>query len=191
LTDSRDIIFSPGNYCFGGDLKLTGTSHVIANDVNFLITGGEFTTNGSTELTCNNMLVHINGGSGMRFNGNSTVYCNNVTFFASTGDVEWSGNEGIRLFAPTGGDYENVLIYMPYGNSSDLTIAGNSSNQLTGSIIAVQSDIKITGVSGTDGLHTQIVGYTVTLDGASNTTINYDPDEQVKLPDPSAVQLTK
>ena len=191
LTDSRNINFSPGNYCFGGNLKLNGTSHIIANDVNFLITGGEFTTNGSTELTCNNMLVHINGGSGMRFNGNSTVYCNNVTFFASTGSIEWSGNSGIRLFAPKGGEYKNVLIYMPFENTSELKIVGNSANELTGSIIAVHSDIKISGNSGTTGLHSQIIGYTVTLAGSSNTVINYTPDEQVVFPNPSAIQLTK
>ena len=191
LTDSRNINFSPGNYCFGGDLKLSGTSHIIANDVNFLITGGEFTTNGSTELACNNMLVHIKGGSGMRFNGNSTVYCNNVTFFASTGSIEWSGNSGIRLFAPKGGEYENVLIYMPFENTSQLNIVGNSANELTGSIIAVHSDIKISGNSGTTGLHSQIIGYTVDLAGSSNTVINYSPGEQVVFPDPSDIQLTK
>jgi hypothetical protein len=137
------------------------------------------------------MLVHINGGGGVRFNGNSAVYCNNVTFFASTGDVSWSGNVGIRLFAPDGGDYKNVLIYMPFGNYSDLTITGNSDNELTGSIIAVSSDIKIAGNSGTTGLHSQIIGYTVTLEGSSNTVINYVPEEQYWEPFPSDIQLTK
>jgi hypothetical protein len=191
LNTTYNVNFSPGNYCFYGNVSITGTAKVIANDVNFLVAGGEFTTSGTSTLTCNNMLVHINGGTGMRFNGNSKVYCNNVTFFATTGDVSWSGNLGIRLFAPTGGDYENVLIYMPYGNHSDLTIQGNSSNELTGSIIAVSSDIQIAGSSGTTGLHSQIIGYTVTLAGASNTVINYVPDEQYTQLDPSAVMLTK
>jgi hypothetical protein len=137
------------------------------------------------------MLVHINGGSGMHFNGNSAIYCNDVTFFASTGDVSWNGNVGIRLKAPKGGDYKGLLIYLPYGNNSELKINGNSDNQLTGSIIAVSSDIKISGNSGTSGLHTQIIGYTVTLAGHSNTVINYDPEEQWAPPDPSILTLTK
>jgi hypothetical protein len=80
---------------------------------------------------------------------------------------------------------------MPYGNSSALTLSGNSSNQFTGSIIAVSSPITIEGVSGTTGLHSAIIGYTVTLSGHSNTTINYDPGEQYAQVDPSAVQLAK
>lgn len=191
LNHTGDIHFNPGNYCFGGNVSLGGTADIIANDVRFLITGGEFTTGGTSSLTCNDMLVHINGGTGMRFNGNSTVYCNNVTFFASTGSISWLGNVGIRLFAPTGGDYKNVLIYMPYGNTSELKITGNSSNELTGSIIAVSSDIKISGNSGTTGLRSQIIGYTVDLAGSSNTIINYVPGEQYAQVDPSGIQLTK
>jgi hypothetical protein len=127
----------------------------------------------------------------MRFNGNSAVYCNNVTFFATTGSISWSGNSGIRLFAPGGGDYKNVLIYMPYGNSSDLTIIGNSSNELKGSIIGVSAPIKISGNSGTTGLHSQIIGYTVDLAGSSNTVINYVPEEQYRQIDPSGIMITK
>jgi hypothetical protein len=191
LNSTGNIHFSPGNYCFGNNVSLGGTADIIANSVRFLITGGEFTTNGSSTLACNDMLVHIKGGSGMRFNGNSTIFCNSVTFFATTGTVSWSGNSGIRMYAPEGGDYENLLIYMPYGNSSDLSINGNSSNELKGSIIGVSAPITISGNSGTTGLHSQIIGYTVDLAGSSNTVINYVPDEQYRQPDPSAIQLTK
>jgi hypothetical protein len=127
----------------------------------------------------------------MRFNGNSSIECNDVTFFASTGDVSWAGNALVRIFAPKGGEYKNLLIYMPYGNNSELTITGNTTNELMGSIIAVSSDIKIAGNSGTNGLHSQIIGYTVTLEGHSNTVINYVPDEQYWEVDPTAVTLTK
>jgi hypothetical protein len=191
LNHTGAIIFSPGNYCFGNNVKLGGTADIIADHVRFLITGGKFTAGGSSNLTCNDMLVHINGGSGMSFEGNSSIYCNNVTFFASTGSVSWSGNVGIRLFAPKGGDYENVLIYMPYGNSEELKIVGNSSNELTGSIIGISAPIRISGNSGTTGLRSQIIGYTVTLAGSSNTVINYIPDDQYAHVDPSSIQLTK
>jgi Flp pilus assembly protein TadG len=190
LNTTGNINFSPGNYCFGG-VTIGGTADVIANDVNFLISGGEFKMAGSSSFTCNDMLVYINGGSGMHFNGNGGNYCNNVTFYAKTGDVTWNGNVSNRFFAPTGGVYKNVLIYMPYGNNSALTINGNSGNQLTGSIIAVSSPITISGNSGTTGLHSQIIGYTVALEGNSNTTINYVAGEQYAQVDPSGIMLTK
>jgi len=191
LNSTGHIHFSPGNYCFNGGVTIGGTADIIANDVKMLLTSGEFRIAGSSTFSCNNMLAYINGGTGMRFNGNGGNYCSSVTFIASTGDVSWNGNATNRLFAPTGGDYENVLIYMPYGNSSALTINGNSGNMLTGSIIAVSSPITISGNSGTIGLHSQIVGYTVALEGNSNTTINYVPGEQYSQVDPSGIQLTK
>lgn len=185
------VIFQPGNYCFGDSLSISGTARVIANDVRFKVTNGDFSTNGFTHLTCNNMLVHINGGDGVRFNGISKIECNDVTFFASTGDVTWNGNATVRLFAPKGGDYKGLLIYLPFGNNTELKINGNSNNELTGSIIAVSSDIEIAGNSGTTGLNSQIIGYTVTLAGNSNTIINYVPEDQYWEVDPTAVTLTK
>jgi hypothetical protein len=191
VSSTGHVYFQPGNYCFNGGVRIGGVVEVIANSVQFLLTSGEFEIAGNSTFKCNDMLVHINGGSGMRFNGNGGNFCNSVTFVASTGDVSWLGTATNRFKAPTGGDYKNVLLYMPYGNSSALTLSGNSSNQFTGSIIAVSSPITIEGVSGTTGLHSAIIGYTVTLSGHSNTTINYDPGEQYAQVDPSAVQLAK
>jgi len=191
LNHAGAVIFEPGNYCFGNNFAINGIADAIANNVKMRVTKGQFSLNGASTLTCSNLLVHIDGGSGIAFNGNSEIHCNDVTFFASTGSVDWSGNAIVRLFAPQGGDYKNLLIYMPYGNNSDLTITGTSNNELTGSIIAVSSNIKIAGVSGTKGLHSQIIGYTVELKGSSHTVINYIPEEQYAVIDPSAITLTK
>lgn len=190
LVSSGEVHFSPGNYCFSGGVSMLGPD-IIANNVNFLLTGGEFKLSGNGTFTCDNMLVYINGGSGMHFNGNGGNYCNDVTFFAKTGDVTWNGNVANRFFAPKGGDYKNVLIYMPFENQNPLKINGYSGNELTGSIIAVHSDIQISGVSGTTGFHSQIIGYTITLEGASDTTINYVAGEQYAQADPSGIMLTK
>ena len=191
INSTGNVHFSPGNYCFNGGVTIGGTANVIANDVNFRITSGEFSTAGSSTFTCNDVLVYIDGGSGIRFNGNGGNFCNSVTFFARTGSVTWNGNVGNRFFAPTGGEYEGLLIYMPLENTSPLTINGNSDNELTGTILAIASPITITGNSGTSGLRTQIIGYTVNIQGNSNTVINYDPDDQFAPPDPSTIGLTK
>ena len=185
------VIFRPGNYCFNGNFKISGTSQVIADYVRFKMTSGEFSLGGIATLTCNDMLVHIDGGSGVSIGGGNKVECNNVTFYASTGKVSWEGNTTIRLFAPEGGDYKGLLIYMPYGNDEKLAISGNADSELTGSIIAVSSDISIAGNTGTTGLHSQIIGYTVTIEGNSNLVINYVPEEQYWEVDPTAVTLTK
>ena len=185
-----NVNFSPGNYCFNGSVIINGPYNIIANDVNFKITSGEFKVAGGT-FTCDKMLVYIDGGSGMHFTGNGHVYCNEVMFYAKTGDVTWNGNVSNRLFAPTGGPYKGLLIYLPYGNSSALTINGTSGNELTGSIIAVASPVTVNGNSTTSGLNTAITGYTISLSGVGTITINYDPSQQFVPPKPSAVGLTK
>jgi Flp pilus assembly protein TadG len=191
ISTTGGVHFSPGSYCFGNSVTINGTADVIANFVRFKITGGTFSTKGNSKFACDDLLVYINGGTGIDFNGNGRVDCNNVTFFAETGSVTWNGNASVSMNAPKGGDYENLLIYMPYGNTNDLKINGNSSNALTGSIIGISAPVTISGNSGTAGLRTQIIGYTVDLAGSSNTVINYNPADQFKPRDPSQIQLTK
>jgi hypothetical protein len=136
-------------------------------------------------------MVHIDGGTGIYFGATSHIYCNNVTFFLSTGGVKWNGNPEYRLYAPTGGDYEGLLFYMPPSNSSEIRINGNASCEMTGTILAVSSPITVNGNNWTNGLNSQIIGDTVRLEGNGNMVINYNPDDQYNPPDPSAIMLTK
>ena len=189
ITGTDDVNFSPGTYCFSNGLTLNGPK-VIANNAQFLFTGGDFKINGS-QFTCDNLLVHVNGGSGLDFAGSGSTFCNDVTFIVSTGSVTWNGNSANRMYAPSGGDYENVLLYMPYPNDRPIKITGNSSNELTGSIIGVASPITVNGNDWTNGLHSQIVGFTVNLNGNGTMVINYDPAEQYAQIDPSKIKLTK
>jgi hypothetical protein len=189
ISGTKPVNFSPGTYCFSNGLSLNGPS-VIANSVRFLFTGGNFQVNGS-QFTCNDVLVHINGGSGIDFGGTSNIFCNSVTFIASTGGVTWNGAVENRIFAPTGGDYKGVLLYLPYPNSEAIKINGNSTNQLTGSIIGVASPITVNGNDWSTGLHSQIIGNTVNLNGNGTMVIDYDPAEQYVQVDPSAIRLTK
>jgi hypothetical protein len=187
--------FADGNYCFTGGVNVHGNTTLNINNASFLITSGEFVSNANGAFNCTNLLVHIDGGSGMHFNGGSEINCAGVTFFASTGTVTWNGGVTNTLSAPGGGDYANLLIYMPSTNSSALTINGNSDNTLTGSIIAVASPISITGNSGTVAgsflLSSQIIGYTVDVGGNGTVEINYDPSQQYSQSEPTAISLTE
>ena len=184
------ITFAPGNHCFDGGVSIGGNTHIIAFNTNFLIRSGEFLMNSNGSFTCDNLLVHIDGGTGFRVNGNSENECNGVTFFASTGDVSWNGNPEIDFRAPTWGPYQGLLIYLPYGNDSDLTINGNPGVNLVGSIVAVDSEITIDGNSSTY-LRSAIIGETVRLTGNGNMVIDYDPDDQFVQIDPTLIQMTE
>lgn len=186
-----NIIFAPGNHCFYGGVSINGNTNVLAVGANFLIASGEFQSNSNGTFTCNNLLVHIDGGTGFHVNGNSTNNCTGVTFFASTGDVSWNGNPTINFSAPAWGPYQGMLIYLPYGNNSPLTINGNSQQSLIGSIVAVSSPIKVNGNSGTFALSSAIIGYTVELGGNGSIVIDYDPEDQFTQIDPTSIQVTK
>jgi hypothetical protein len=185
------VTFAPGNHCFDGGVTVNGNTNVIAFNANFLITSGEFRINANGSFICNNLLVHINGGSGFNINGNSNNKCDGVTFIASTGNVSWNGNPTIDFKAPTWGPYKGLLIYLPYGNSTALAINGNSQQKLSGSIIAVSSPITVSGNSGTFALTSEIIGYTVNLAGNGNILIDYNPDDMFQQIDPTLIQMTK
>ena len=128
INTTGTVTFNPGNYCFDATVDIRGTADVIADNVRFLITAGEFQLNGSGSFTCSDgttVLVHItDAATGFVVNGNSTNICHGITFFASTGTVKWLGNPTIDFAAPSdeSNPYAHVLIYMPHGNTSPLLI---------------------------------------------------------------------
>ena len=189
---SGSVTFDSGNHCFPAGFRINGNApSITANDANFLISGGEFQINANGNFYCSNLLVHINGGTGMRLNGNGTSTCTGVTFYLSTGNVTWNGNSANIFSAPTSGTYQGLLVYLPYGNTSPLTISGNASSEFTGSIIAVSSPIQLQGNNATLALSTQIIGYTVEFSGNGKFLIDYDASKQFAEGGPTMIQLTK
>jgi Flp pilus assembly protein TadG len=192
INTNGDVTFEPGNYCFNGGVTINGNANIIAHRVNFRINSGSFTTRGNSRFTeCSDMLVYSNGGTGISFNGNGTNVCTGVTFYMATGGVTWNGTTSLDFKAPVSGAYQGLLIYLPYGNNSAININGTSGVDLTGSVIAVSSPITISGTSDSSALDTQIIGYTIELAGASDTTINYNPSNQYSPPANPTIELTK
>ncbi len=182
--------FENGTYCFANGIDMGANITVI--NANFRLTGGEFKSNGNVSLTCNGLLFHSAGGTGMHLNGNGVNTCLGVTFYMETGGVTWNGNSGSVLEAPTIGTdtgYDGLLIYLPMGNDEVIKINGNSGNEVTGSIIAPDSEIILSGNSGSTGFKTQLIGEYITLQGNSNTVINYDPSVLYPLPSATILQL--
>ncbi len=193
LNASGDVTMAPGNYCLMAGATFNGNTDVEANDVNIRLQGGEFRTNGNSSFTCSNAVFFVDGGSGFHFNGNGDNNCTNVVFYVKTGDVTWNGNVANTFTARTDPDdpYYNLLIYMPYENTSQLTINGNSGNHLKGTILAVHAPIVINGNSGTETIDSQIIGYTVRACGNGTLKIDYDAGENIELPQPPTIELTK
>ena len=188
---SGTVTFAPGNHCFQSGLAFHGNVGMVANDVNFLIQGGDFNYNANGSLNCDGMLVYINGGTGVQLNGNTTSNCTDVTFYAATGDVMLAGNSVNTFSAPASGPYKGLLIYLPYGNQEPVKVTGNAGSAFTGSIIGVSSQIEVQGNTQTLAMSTQIIGYKVKFSGNGNIVINYDPSKQYAQGEPTMIQLTK
>ena len=127
----------------------------------------------------------------MHFSGNSTNTCNGVTFYASTGNVSWNGDVTNVFSAPTSGTYKGLLLYLPNGNSLEISVSGNASSEFTGSIIAISSHVELQGNNQTLALSTKIMANTVEFSGNGNFVIDYDPSEQYAQGEPTMIQFTK
>jgi hypothetical protein len=131
----------------------------------------------------------VNGD--FRMNANDTLTGNGVVISMESGEVRWNGGATINLHAPDTGPYQGLLLYMPLTNSSGITINGDSASSFTGTILAPASPIDIQGTGDSDGLHSQVIGYTVDISGNSGTKIVYNDNENWDAPTPPSIELTE
>jgi hypothetical protein len=109
-----------------------------------------------------------------RLNGGQSLTGIGVVIRMDDGVVNWNGGASVHLEAPTEGDYDGLLLYMPSAtNCSTITLNGNSASIIVGTILAPCADIKVDG-TGDSGINGQIIGYTVDLSGNSANSIHYD-----------------
>lgn len=192
LSANGSYTFAPGNYCVDNGISISGNIALTMNNVNMQLNGGSFAIAGNSSVSCSNFLFYSTGNAGgIHFNGNSGNTCTGATFYLESGNLVWNGNVANTFTARTEGPYANLLIYMPYGNTSGLTINGNSGNTIVGTVLAVQSPITISGNSGTAGFRSQIVGYTIQFSGNANTTIDYRDSDNFDIPSPPTIELVR
>ena len=100
-----------------------------------------------------------------------------VLLVVEHGSVHFSSTANITLEAPGKGPFKNLLLFLPMDNHSVVVLNGSDESIFRGTILAPASKIRILGNESRYGYHSQIIGYTIELDGNSNITIRY-LDEQ-------------
>jgi len=115
----------------------------------------------------------------------------NVLLYMINEGVTWNGGATINLDGPDTGEFAGLLLYLPITNDSDISINGNSDSNFTGTILAPASAIDVAGTGSTDGLRSQVIGYTVKLTGSSATNVNYSDEENYDITIPSSIELAK
>lgn len=124
-------------------------------------------------------------------NSTDTYTGSNVLLYMIDGGVSWNGGATINLDGPDSGEFDGLLLYLPLTNDSDVSINGNSSSQFIGTILAPASDIDVAGTGSTDGLYSQVIGYTIKLTGTSAININYSDEDNYDITIPPSVELAR
>lgn len=110
-------------------------------------------------------------GGGARLTGRG------VLLIIEQGEVRISGDAEVELTAPKNGNGAGLLIYMPLDNHSRIAINGNANSSYRGTILAPSADIRLNGPDSKYGLHSQIIGYYIEVDGQKKIVINYKDED--------------
>jgi Flp pilus assembly protein TadG len=103
----------------------------------------------------------------------------------------WNSGSTIQLTAPTSGDYKGLVYYSPYSNKSTIKFNGSSNIELNGTMYCPGADVHANGNSNLTAWNTQIIGYTISIDGNNNMNIHYDASKSPSSPSAAKITLVK
>lgn len=166
-------IASPGNY---GDFPPAGTTTLLPGKY---CISGNFKTSNSDHLTGDGVL------------------------FIVQKDVQWTG--GTIHFTPITAaqdpDAANLLLYVPYKNGCDpasnpnrchtVNVNAGTDAQWSGTIFAPDSNCVINGSSNNYTLHSQVICYSIFVNGTTGFIIEYNAGEEWTFPYPPQTELNR
>ena len=131
-----------------------------------------------------------------KMNANDKLTGNQVLIVLEVGaSLDWNGGSEIKLTAPQSGPFKGLLIFSRLGNPNNhpkMQINGNSNSALVGTIFLPSVDLVINGnntqLQKTDS---QIIAYTVELSGSSDTQIEMNAASQYQAPQSPILQLVQ
>jgi hypothetical protein len=133
----------------------------------------DFPPKGVTKLKpgiyCINGNVRVEKGTELNGQG--------VVLVVEHGSVHFNSGANISLEAPNGGPFKGLLIFLPMENNSLVVLTSSADSVFRGTILAPASKIRILGNESRYGYHSQIIGYTIELDGNSNILLRYLEDQ--------------
>ena len=120
---SRTI--NPGTY---SSITVSGKGFLTLTPGVYILSGGGFSVSGNGRVT----------GSGVSI-------VNMASATGSTGSINFSGNGDVTLTPTTSGPLTGILIFQPSNNTKALTISGNASAGINGTIYAPKAQLNISG----------------------------------------------
>lgn len=122
---------------------------------------------------------------------NHDITGHNVVLYVEHGEVHFNGGANIVLDAPDKGEFAGLLMFVPMDNHDKVVLNGGSDSKIKGTILAPASTIHINGNDSSSGFQSQIIGYTVDVNGDSNVVIVYEDDQNYNTMTMPEVQLSQ
>jgi len=144
-----------------------------------------------------NVTTNLNGNTDVNGEDIHDSDSEGVFFYVQDGDVTFNGTSDINIHAISSladnfpEAFLNYLIYVPPSNSATIKITGNDGSSFTGTILAPSSHIVLNGGSGTVGLDSQIIGYSIAIAGNGTLDITFNQaNNAVAITNPG-IELTE
>ena len=112
--------------------------------------------------------LYIIEGGDFRINAGAVIAGTGVTFFMADGvEIQWNGNAGIVLKAPTSGSWNSILLFGSRAATDELhSLNGNVGTILDGTIYTPSSDLRFLGNASTSFTScTQVIADTIEIGG--------------------------
>ena len=138
ISGNYNIIFEPGNYCFGGNLTINGNFTVTANNVQFNMDGDyKLDLNGNQTFNATNSLFYLHSGR-LELDGNVQLDLPGSTIYMESGDLRVNGNQNPRIISD-----QTSIVYLGSGR---LHFNGNSTLNTSNTVFYLESgDMKWNG----------------------------------------------
>jgi Flp pilus assembly protein TadG len=151
---------------------------------------GGINLSNSGAVTLNPGVYYLDGG-GLSFNGSGSVTGTGVIFYnapkTSSDTVNLSPSGALTLTPPTTGTYRGIEIFQDRTSTVGMSMAGNGSMAVNGTIYAAKAEIDLTGNTTNDSYGSQIIVNNIQLTGNGTITIN----KPAGTPTPRQLQIVE
>ncbi len=125
ISGNKTVIFAPGNYCFSGDLLLSGNLTITADNTQFNMSGGnDISLNGNMTFHAANSLLYLHSGSFI-MDGNAKLQIPNSIVYIQSGNFIISKNQTSEILSD-----QTSIIYLGAGsihfNGNNVLVSTNT-----------------------------------------------------------------
>lgn len=167
---SKIYVLEPGSYgntnpnklpsgLGNGDLVIFKQASAGNGGIYYLNEGG-FSSNGA------NLLMDPDTSGGMMFYNNGTANSDKISITGNSSGV-------VNLSALTSGTYQGIMLFQNRLATQDISITGNGSFNMNGTIYAANADLGLTGNGSSQTIGSALISKSVTLSGNGIINVSF------------------